>query len=74
MAGPFNDVRYEIVVGSPLDDAWAAWFEDFELASDGVTTRMTGRLPDQAALHGVLARLRDLGLPIVAVHRLPGAG
>lgn len=72
-AAPSGDV-YEIVVGAPADRAWSAWFDDFTITSDGHETRLRGPLADQAALHGALARFRDLGIPIVAVHRLPVSG
>jgi hypothetical protein len=54
-----------------LDDRWSAWFEGLRIASDqaGQTT-ITGPVADQAALHGLLAKIRDLGLPLLAVRRL----
>jgi hypothetical protein len=63
-------VRYEIVVEGVLDDIWSAWFDGLNVSGDadaGVTTRP---LPDQAALHGLLAKIRDLGLPLVEVRRI----
>lgn len=59
---------YEIRLKGRLDDRWAAWFEglSIESAPDGVTV-LRGHIPDQAALHGVLARLRDLGIPLISV-------
>ncbi len=72
-ATPTDDV-YEIVVGAPVDPAWSTWFDDLTITSDGHETRLRGRLADQAALHGALARCRDLGIPILAVHRLPLSG
>jgi hypothetical protein len=70
--------RYEIRVGGRLDARWAASFAGLRLghASDG-TTVIDGRIADQAALYGLLQRLRDLGLPLVSVTRIepaePGA-
>ena len=64
-------IRYEIRVLGVLDSRWSAWFAGLDVASDaGGETTLTGPLPDQAALHGVLARVRDLGLPLIAVRRL----
>ena len=59
---------YEIRIKGHLDDRWADWFEGltFTLESDG-TTILYGPLTDQAALHGVLNGIRDLGLPIISV-------
>jgi hypothetical protein len=70
MEGPLIGDQYEIVTGAALDNSWAEWFEEFEVTAEGETTRLTGTIADQAALHGVLARLRDLAIPIVTVHRL----
>jgi RimJ/RimL family protein N-acetyltransferase len=60
--------RYEIRVRGRLDGRWAAWFDDMTLdTSEPEVTVLRGRVADQAALHGLLARLRDLGLPLVSV-------
>lgn len=60
--------QYEVRVESCLDQEWKAWFEPLRLCpqSDG-TTLLVGILADQAALHGVLAKLRDLGIPLLSV-------
>jgi hypothetical protein len=70
-AGPAEPARYEVRVQGVLDDRWSAWFEGLQVSSDerGQTT-ITGPVADQAALHGLLARVRDLGLPLLAVRRL----
>ena len=70
MADPLAGGRYEIVVGASLDTDWSEWF-GLEVAGDGDTTCLIGRVPDQAALHGILAQLRDLGVPILAVRQVP---
>jgi hypothetical protein len=60
--------RYEIRLQGRLDARWADWFEGLTLTqeSDG-TTVLSGLVVDQAALHGLLAKVRDLGLPLIAV-------
>ena len=60
--------RYEIRLTGRLDAHWAAWFDGLTVShgSDG-TTVLSGPIADQAALHGVLQRVRDLGLPLVSV-------
>ena len=64
--------RYEIRVQGRLEARWAAWFDGMTLSpqSDGTTT-IHGPVLDQAALHGMLRRLRDVGLPLVSVAHVP---
>jgi len=62
--------RYEIRVKGILDERWAAWFEDLQVSSDGDETVITGPVADQAALHGLLTKVRDLGLFLIAVRHL----
>jgi hypothetical protein len=64
--------RYEIRVGGRLPSRWSTWFDGFAVqpAGDG-TTVIAGQVPDQAALHGVLQALRDLGLPLLSVTQTP---
>lgn len=59
---------YEIRLQGHLDERWASWFDGMtvETRPDGVTV-LRGRVADQAALHGMLARLRDLGAPLLSV-------
>jgi hypothetical protein len=63
--------RYEIRLTGHLGPRWAAWFDDFTLANeaDG-TTVISGYVVDQSALHGLLNKVRDIGLPLVSVVRL----
>lgn len=62
---------YEIRVRGHLNSRWADWFDGLAMANgpNGETT-LTGPIVDQAALHGLLAKIRDLGLPLVAVNQL----
>jgi hypothetical protein len=59
---------YEIRLQGHLDTRWSAWFDGLRLTTetDG-TTIIHGQVVDQAALHGVLRKLRDLGLPLISV-------
>jgi hypothetical protein len=63
--------RYEIRVEGHLDTRWAAWFDGLTLTqgSDG-TTIIHGPVADQAALHGLLQKIRDLGLPLISVNHV----
>ncbi len=70
MSGPGRPARYEIRVEGVLDERWADWFGGLGVSSEGTQTIIFGLLPDQPALHGVLARIRDLGLCLISVHRL----
>ena len=64
-------LRYEIYVEAGLDHNWSQWFAgmDLERVADE-RTRLVGPVEDQAALHGVLAQIRDLGLEIISIVRL----
>ncbi len=68
--------RYEIRVTGHLNERWTAWFDGLTVSqeNDG-TTVIAAEVADQAALHGLLQRVRNLGLPLVAVTRVgPAAG
>jgi hypothetical protein len=62
---------YEIRLKGHLDDRWAEWFEGLTitLAKDG-DTLLTGPVVDQAALHGLLKKVRDMGLPLLSVNSI----
>jgi hypothetical protein len=64
--------HYEVRIDGLLDDRWSAWFEGLTVTSDesGCQTIIAGPIVDQAALHGVLAKIRDLGLPLLSVCRI----
>jgi hypothetical protein len=66
-----DDGKYEIRVRGHLEFRWASWFDGMTLTkeSDG-TTSIRGPVIDQAALHGLLHRLRDTGLPLISVRQL----
>lgn len=61
-------MQYEIKVAGTLPDRWSAWFDGLRISgeSDG-TTILSGFVPDQAALHGLLQKLRDLGIPLISL-------
>ena len=67
-AGQSSPLQYDIRVKGHLDPRWAAWFSGMSLTneSDG-TTVIHGPVVDQAALHGLLQNLRDIGVPLVSV-------
>jgi hypothetical protein len=66
-AGP-DAGRYEIRLAGRLDARWAGWFDRLTVSheGDGISV-ISGPIADQAALHGLLQRVRDLGLPLVSV-------
>lgn len=69
MNGQGSPARYEIRIEGVLDSHWAAWFEGLQVNSDGTQTVISGLLADRPALHGLLAKIRDLGLCLISVRR-----
>lgn len=65
-------MRYEILVQGVLDALWSVWFDGLAVSGDpdGGTTTIAGPVRDQAALHGLLGKVHDLGLPLLAVRRV----
>ena len=65
-----NPADYQIKVKGNLGNDWADWFDNMTIKSEGAVTNVTGKALDQPALHGLLARIRDLGLPLISVKRI----
>jgi hypothetical protein len=68
--GSFGPVYYQIRVKGRLERRWESWFDGLRLSIDHETTMLEGELSDQAALYGVLLKIRDLGVPLLSVQRL----
>lgn len=63
-------MRWEIRVESSVDQSWSVWFEGMQITSEAADgTVIAGEVVDQAALHGLLNRVRDVGLTLVSVTR-----
>jgi hypothetical protein len=68
---PEPPTTYTIRVHGLLDAGWSAWFPGMRIHSDRADESLIiGPVADQAALHGLLAKIRDLGLPLLEVRRL----
>lgn len=66
---PSQPVVYQIRIKGHLDKRWAAWFEDLTMTlENNGDTLLTGPVIDQAALHGLLKKVRDLGMHLVSVN------
>lgn len=64
-------MNYRIRVRGHLGPTWAAWFDGLEIANlPNGDAELVGDIGDEAALHGLLLKVRDLGLPLLAVRRL----
>jgi hypothetical protein len=62
---------YELRVKEMVDASWSEWFDGFTIAyTEGKECLLTGRVLDQAALHGLLAKIRDLRLTLIAINKL----
>jgi hypothetical protein len=68
---PYESGLYEIRIKGHLEDRWADWFEGLTITQeeDGETL-LTGPVVDQAALYGLLRKVRDLGMPLLSVNRV----
>jgi hypothetical protein len=67
---PHGQVHYEVQVEGRLDVCWQPFFEHLRLVYRGSDTTLVGPIADQAALHGVLDRIRDLGLTLISVRQV----
>ena len=65
--GATGGIAYRITVKGAVDEQWSAWFDGLQVSRAGEDTTLAGSVRDQAALHGLLARVRDLGLTLIAV-------
>ena len=70
-APPRERRAYQIVIEGHLGSQWSEWFEGLSIShvEDG-TTVLAGPVPDQAALHGLLVKIRNLGLPLVSINQV----
>ena len=62
--------KYRIKLKECLGDNWSNWFEEMVISIECGMTILTGHVPDQAALHGLFTRIRDLNLTLLAVERI----
>jgi hypothetical protein len=65
-----KQVSYRIILNGVLDPSWSDWFDGFTITIQGDETILVGVVCDQSALHGILAKINDLGLSIVCVERI----
>ena len=66
--------EYQIRLIGTLDSSWSDWFGGFNITVQGDETLLVGVVPDQSALHGILAKINDLGLSIISVTKLAQVG
>jgi len=71
----YSRETYQIKVKGTLDPRWKAWFDNFNIMPQpNDETLLQGTVADQAALHGLLAKIYDLCLPLILVEKLSGGG
>jgi hypothetical protein len=61
---------YEIWVRGKLGKMWSEWFDEFEITVNDEKTLLSGQVTDQAALHGLLSKIRDVGLILLSIQRV----
>ena len=68
---PNQSMVYQIRITGHLGRQWTDWFEGLTITlEDNGDTLLTGPVPDQAALHGLLKKVRDLGMPLISINRV----
>ncbi len=68
---PDQSIIYQIRLKGSLTSQWSEWFEGMAVTlEDNGDTLVTGAVTDQAALHGLLKQVRDLGMPLISVNRI----
>lgn len=65
-----SSVVYQIKVQGKLDEGWSDWFDGMTISFESGTSVMVGTVVDQAALHGILVKIRDMHLTLVSVTRI----
>ena len=65
-----GSAHYEIKVNGCFGNQWSGWFEGMKVEPQGSVTTLIGQISDQAALHGLLMRIRDLNLVLISVRRI----
>jgi hypothetical protein len=63
-------VHYQIKLKGHLDHKWSEWFEGIDISTGDGETILSGQVADQAALHGLLIRIRDLNLTLLSVEQI----
>ena len=63
--------EYQIHLKGALDSSWSDWFDGLTITLQGDETLLAGVVPDQSALHGILAKINDLGLSIISMNLVP---
>ncbi len=71
---PEGQAVYQIKLRGRLDESWSSWFDGLAITHDGDTTTLTGVVADQSALRGILSKLWDLNLVLMAVNRIEDSG
>ena len=66
----YSPAKYRIKLKEHIDHNWSNWFEEMVISIECGVTILTGHVPDQAALHGLFTRIRDLNLTLLSVERI----